>query len=107
MGMTYYYYPVSNCGNYCQLHGRVLHLQRWWKHLDRRPRPLAVTMQLSWLPNTFSGRMVADYVATVFPAGGRSFPIYVIAQQPTGGLFHQAVYTAGYGYTRTKCWSRD
>ena len=54
-------------------------------------------MQLSWLPNTFSGRMVADYVATVYPAGGRVFPIYVIARQPAGGLFQQAVYTEGYG----------
>ena len=51
-------------------------------------------MQLSWLPNTFSGRMVADYVATVFPAGGRAFPIYALAFAPTGGLFHEAIYTS-------------
>jgi hypothetical protein len=43
--------------------------------------------------------MVADYVATVYPAGGRAFPIYVIAHQPTGGLFQQAVFTEGYGFT--------
>ena len=56
-------------------------------------------MQLSWLPNTFSGRMVADYVATVFPAGGRAFPIYALATAVTGSTFHQAIYTSGYGYT--------
>jgi len=56
-------------------------------------------MQLSWLPDTFSGRMVADYVAAVYPAGGRAFPIYAIAFQPTGGLYHQAIYTEGYGFT--------
>ena len=43
--------------------------------------------------------MVADYVATVFPADGRAFPIYAIAMQPTGSLFHQAIYTSGYGFT--------
>src|ERR1035437_5523401 len=56
-------------------------------------------MSLSWLPQTFSSVMVADYVATVFPAGGRAFPLYVIAHPLQNGLFQQAVYTAGYGYT--------
>ena len=57
-------------------------------------------MQLSWLPNTFSGRMVADYVATVFPAGGRAFPIYALALAATGSTFHQAIFTSDYGYTQ-------
>jgi hypothetical protein len=42
--------------------------------------------------------MVADYVATVYPADGRAFPIYAIAMQPTGSLFHQAIYTSSFGY---------
>ncbi len=98
MGMTYYYYPVSNCGNSCQLiAGFTMSSnggQTWTAGLA-----VSHTMQLSWLPQTFSGRMVADYVATVFPAGGRAFPIYAIALQPTGSLFHQAIYTSGYGFT--------
>ena len=98
MAMTYYYYPVSNCGNSCQLFAGFS-LSNDGGQTWTAGRQLSQSMQLSWLPNTFSGRMVADYVATVFPAGGRAFPIYVIAQQPTGGLFHQAVFTAGYGYT--------
>jgi hypothetical protein len=52
-----------------------------------------------WLPNTLSGCMVADYVAMVFPAGGRAFPIYSLAFEPTNGLFHQAIYTSSYGYS--------
>ena len=98
MAMTYYYYPVSNCGGTCQLIAGFSISndggQTW-----TAGRPLSQPMQLSWLPNTFSGRMVADYVATVYPAGGRAFPIYVIAHQPQGGLYNQAVFTEGYGFT--------
>ncbi len=97
-GMTYYYYPVSNCGNSCQLYaGFSLSLnggQTWTPN-----RQLSPSMQISWLPNTFSGYMVADYVATVFPAGGRAFPLYALAFQPQNGLFQEAIFTTGYGYT--------
>jgi hypothetical protein len=99
MGMTYYYYPVSNCGNNCQLTpGFSLTTdggQTW-----TAGRQLAPAMQLNWLPNTFSGRMVADYVATAYPAGGRAFPIYSEAFAPTGSTYHQAIFTTGYGYTQ-------
>jgi hypothetical protein len=98
MAMTYYYYPVSNCGSNCSLiAGFTISNnggQTW-----TAARALSAPMQLSWLPNTFSGRMVADYVATVYPAGGRAYPIYVIAHQPQSGVFNQAVYTEAYGFT--------
>jgi hypothetical protein len=98
MAMTYYYYPVSNCGNSCQLlAGFSISAnggQTW-----TAGRQLSHSMQLSWLPQTFSGYMVADYVATVWPAGGKAFPIYAIALQPTGSTFHQAIYTEGYGFS--------
>ena len=97
LGMTYYFYPNTNCGNSCQLlAGFSLSSdggQTWTPG-----RQLSPPMQLSWLPNTFSGVMVADYVATVFPAGGRAFPIYALAFEPTNGLFHEAIYTSSYGY---------
>jgi hypothetical protein len=97
MAMTYYYYPVSNCGNSCHLvAGFSLSTnggQTW-----TAGRRLSNNMQLSWLPNTFSGLMVADYVATVYSAT-RAFPIYAIAHQPAGSLLQQAVYTDGYGFT--------
>ena len=53
-------------------------------------------MSLNWLPNTFSGRMVADYVALGF-GGGKAFPIFALAQAPTGMVFHQAIYTTAAG----------
>jgi hypothetical protein len=53
-------------------------------------------MTLSWLPDTFSGRMVADYAAVGFGAG-KAFPIFAVALAPTGSLFHQAIYTTTTG----------
>lgn len=100
MGVTYYYYPVSNCGNSCTLDaGFSLSTDggQTWTPTRRLHQP----MQLSWLPNTFSGRMAADYVATVIPAGGRMFPIWSQAFAPSGGLFQQAIYSVSYGYTRS------
>ncbi len=99
MGMTYYFYPVSNCGNSCQLIAGFSLTNDGGAHWTAGRR-LEQPMQLSWLPNTFSGRMVADYVGTTYPAGGRAYPIYVQAFAPTGGTFHQAVFTTGYGYTQ-------
>jgi len=99
IGVTYYYYPVSNCGNSCTLYAG------WSQSSDggatwTAGRQISNGMQLSWLPNTFSGRMVADYVASVF-IGNRGFPIYVIAHQPNNGIYQQAVYTEGYGFPFT------
>ena len=99
LGMTYYYYPVSNCGNSCQLIAGFS-LSRDGGQTWTPGRQLTPPMQLTWLPQTFSGRMVADYVATAFPAGGRAFPIYALAFAPSGGLFQEAIYTASYGYSQ-------
>jgi len=98
LGMTYYYYPVSNCGNSCQLYAGFS-LSHDGGQTWTPGRQLTPSMQLSWLPNTFSGRMVADYVATAFPAGGRAFPIYSLAFAPVGGVYQQAIYTASFGYS--------
>ena len=100
IGVTYYYYPVSNCGNSCTLYAG------WTQSSNggatwTAGKQASLGMQLSWLPNSQNGLMVADYVATVFPAGGRGFPIYVIAYPPSGGLFREAVYTEGYGFSFT------
>jgi hypothetical protein len=99
MGMTYYYYPVSNCGNSCSLIAGFS-LTTDGGATWTAGRQLAPAMQLTYLPNTFSGRMVADYVGTAFPAGGRAFPIYSQAFAPIGSTFQQAIFTTGYGYTQ-------
>lgn len=96
LGLTYYYYPVSNCNaSTCVLLAGFIQSTNagsTWSY----PLQLGTPMQLSWLPNTFSGRMVADYVATVFSAG-QAYPIWAQALEPTGSLFHQATYTTVLG----------
>lgn len=95
IGLAYYYYPVSNCGNNCQLFAGFIQSStggaKW-----SAPQTLGGPMNLNWLPDTFSGRMVADYIAVGF-GGGKAFPIFALAQAPTGSLLHQAIYTTAAG----------
>jgi hypothetical protein len=95
IGLVYYYYPVSNCGNNCSLYAGFIQSTtggaKW-----SPAQTLGGPMSLTWLPDTFSGRMVADYAAVGF-GGGKAFPIFVLAQAPTGTLFHQAIYTTAAG----------
>jgi hypothetical protein len=95
VGLVYYYYPVSNCGNNCSPFAGFIQSSngggRW-----SPAQTLGGPMSLSWLPDTFSGRMVADYAAVGF-GGGKAFPIFALAKAPTGSLFHEAIYTTAAG----------
>jgi hypothetical protein len=51
----------------------------------------AQTMRVDWLPNTVSGRMLADYVSVHY-AGTRPLAVWVLASEPVGSSFRQAVY---------------
>ena len=94
IGLVYYYYPVSNCGNNCSLFVGFIQSSngggRW-----SPAQTLGGPMSLTWLPDTFSGRMVADYAALGF-GGSKAFPIFALAQAPTGS-FHEAIYTTTTG----------
>ncbi len=55
------------------------------------PRRLsAQTMRVEWLPNTVSGRMLADYVSVHY-AGDRPLAAWVLASEPVGASLRQAV----------------
>jgi RTX calcium-binding nonapeptide repeat (4 copies) len=61
------------------------------------PRRLsAQTMRLDWLPNTSSGRMLADYVSVHY-AGSRPLAVWVLASEPVGSSYRQAVYATRAG----------
>jgi hypothetical protein len=53
---------------------------------------LAGPMKLTWLPNTFSGLMVADYLGTSY-VKGQPFGVFAVAKSPSGSLLNQAMYT--------------
>jgi hypothetical protein len=95
VGLVYYYYPVSNCGNNCSLYAGYIQSStagKTWSAAEE----LAGPMELTWLPQTFSGTMVADYVSVGF-AGGKAFPVFAAAQANSGSLFHEAIYTTASG----------
>jgi hypothetical protein len=60
---------------------------RWTKPRRLNPR----RMRLTWLAETASGRMVGDYVATVF-AGKRVVSVHAQARAPQGGRFNEGLY---------------
>ena len=95
IALAYYFYPVSACGNSCSLNVGFIQSStggsKW-----TAAETLAGPMQLTWLPNTFSGTMVADYISVGF-AGGKAFPVFAAAQAKTGSLFHEAIYTTTTG----------
>ena len=92
VAIDYYYYPTSNCGN-CQLYVGFIESYNKGKTWTN-PVTLGGPMDLTWLPDTFSGRMVADYIGVGFGTGGKAFPIFALAAAPVGNLFSQAIFTA-------------
>jgi hypothetical protein len=96
LGLTYYYYPQANCtAATCALYaGFISSLDggNTWSAAT----PLAGPMSLAWLPNTSSGRMVADYVATSF-AGGKAYGFFAAAKANSGTTFNEAIYTTASG----------
>jgi RTX calcium-binding nonapeptide repeat (4 copies) len=49
------------------------------------------SMQLAWIPDTNSGRMLGDYISVHY-ASGRPLVVWVLASEPVGASFRQAVY---------------
>jgi hypothetical protein len=88
--MTYYYYPISQCGAVCEMAvGFVSSTdggQSW-----SAPTQISDGMSTAWLPNTFSGLMVADYLSTSY-VSGKPFGVFAVAKVPSGGVLNEAMY---------------
>ena len=96
LALAYYYYPVANCSvSTCQLYAGFIQSSTAGKTWSA-PVSLAGPMQVTWLPNTFSGYMVADYISVGF-ASGKAFPIVAVAQANSGSTLHEAIYTTSTG----------
>jgi len=89
--LVYYYYPISNCNSNCQLDvGFTTSLDggaTWTAGAQ-----LAGPMQLSWLPVSDLGPMVADYIAVSY-SNGNPFGVFAAAKAPSGSLLNEAMYT--------------
>jgi Neuraminidase (sialidase) len=89
--LAYYFYPVSNCTTACSLGVGYVSSKdggQTWSAATQ----LVGGMSLSWLPNTFSGLMVADYISTSY-VNGKAFGIFAVANPPSGTTLNQAIYT--------------
>jgi hypothetical protein len=92
LALTYYTLSSAQCaGADCRLDVYLVTSKsagtRWTK-----PRRLNPTrMRLGWLAQTASGRMVGDYMATVF-AGKRVVSLHTQAKPPRAGRFDEAIY---------------
>jgi hypothetical protein len=85
LGLTYYYYPKSNCGvNTCQLRVGFIESANGGSSWSA-PTEIAGPMNLKWLPNTSQGRMVGDYISTSFNASGQAYGAFAVAFAPTAG----------------------
>src|SRR5580692_8021989 len=89
---TYYYYPKADCtDSTCQINVGFTTSQNGGKTWTAG-KQLAGPMKISWLPNTFSGPMLADYLSSSY-VDGKAFGVFMVAKAPSGGLFSQAAYT--------------
>ena len=92
LALTYYFYPTAACmSSTCQLQVGFVSSSdggNTWS----APTSIAGPMLLAWLPNTSSGVMVGDYIATSY-ANGNPFGVFAVAQANTGGGFHEAIFT--------------
>jgi len=91
LGLAYYYYPTSNCGTVCNMDAGFISSEDGGSTWST-PTKLAGPMQTTWLPNTFSGRMIADYISTSY-VNGKAITVFAVAKAPNGNVFDQAIYT--------------
>jgi hypothetical protein len=93
VGITYYYYPNGNCvTSSCRLYVGYVSSPNGGKTWNL-PTKLAGPMNLTWLPNSQNGLMVADYIGTAF-TNGIPHGVFAVAKTKSGTTFNEAMYTA-------------
>jgi hypothetical protein len=96
LALAYYFYSSANCDAFtCALNTGLISSpdggSTW-----TAPTTIAGPMSLAWLPNTFAGLMVGDYVSTAY-SGGKAFAIFAAAKASSGTIFDEAIYTTTTG----------
>ncbi len=95
LALTYYYYPISKCSSLCNLYVGYTSSSNAGKTWTAS-QTLTGAMQLSWLPNTFAGLMVGDYISTSY-ASGLAHGVFANANAKSGSVFDEAMYTTTAG----------
>jgi hypothetical protein len=89
--IVYYYYPLSACGNSCKLDVGFVTSKDGGKSWTAG-KQLAGPMQLTWLPLSDAGYMVADYIGVTY-TNGNPRGIFAVAKAPSRGLLNEGMYT--------------
>jgi hypothetical protein len=89
--IVYYYYPVSACNNSCKLDVGFTTSTNGGKTWTAG-KQLAGPMELTWLPVSDAGYMVADYIGVTY-TNGNPRGIFAVAKAPSGALLNEAMYT--------------
>jgi hypothetical protein len=101
IGLTYYFYPTSNCtATTCQLDVGFISSTNGGTSWSTATQ-VAGPMTLSWIPNTSQGRMFGDYISTSVRAGGNAFPVVPIASAPSGSTFAMGMFAPSGGLAIT------
>jgi len=90
LALVYYYYPVANCST-CKLYVGYTTSQDGGQTWTAGAQ-LAGPMQLTWLPYSDNGYMVADYIAVSY-TNGNPFGVFAVAKAPSKTLLNEAIYT--------------
>lgn len=101
LALAFYYYSSANCTTAtCALFAALVSSPDGGNSWSA-PSVLAGPMTVTWLPNTVSGYMVGDYIATAF-TGGKAFPVIASARANSGTVFDEAIFTTASGLATTQ-----
>jgi len=90
---AYYFYPQANCDDStCRVHVGFTTSSDGGKTWTAGKDLGAGAMQISWLPASQNGPMLADYLSSSY-VNGKAFGVFMVAKAPSGGLFNEAAYT--------------
>jgi hypothetical protein len=90
LALTYYFYPVANCGTACQLSVGYISSPDAGAHWGNAIQ-LAGPMALSDIAQTSQGPMVGDYISTSF-VGTTARVVFPVGLSHGTGAFNEAMY---------------
>jgi hypothetical protein len=90
LGLTYYFYPQTNCSTCLMRVGYTS--SRNSGNSWHAPTTLTGDINVTWLANTNQGYMVGDYQGTAYSTGV-AHGVFAVARAPTGGVFNEAMFT--------------
>lgn len=91
MAITYYRDSHPGCAEPCKLSVETVTSPDGGRTWSKR-HVLATGIDTRWLVNA-EGPMFGDYIGEAFAPGGKAVSVFVKASAPSGGLFHERVFS--------------